>query len=177
MVVRRFKVRPFGKGRAWIVEKPLFAGFEAADDRVAGGAGMRRGVLRRRRIATPDVAALGASAKMQPPPSAGQALNAAGPAGWNRHFDSRYGVHAASPRIQMNLAQHNPTLGEHPYAGSCHRGNRPGSTSRPARSHFPVYDPSTAVPVSLTRSNRGGRRFSLVVGIVSRLYVGRAIAG
>ena len=63
--------------------EPAFARFEAADDRVAGGSSMGRGVLSRRGVAAPDVTALGAPAQMQPPPAAGQALNAAGPARWN----------------------------------------------------------------------------------------------
>jgi hypothetical protein len=62
MVVRRFKIRSVDKGGAWIVEEPVFARFEATDDRVAGGVRMRRGVLGRRGIAAPDVTALGATA-------------------------------------------------------------------------------------------------------------------
>jgi hypothetical protein len=83
------------------VEEPVFAGFEAADDRVAGGLGMRCGMLARRVVAAPDMTALGAPAKMQPPASAGLAFHATGPAGWNRGVDSRYGVHVASPRIRV----------------------------------------------------------------------------
>ena len=85
------------------MEEPAFARFEAADDRVTRRVRMRCGVLGRRGVAAPDVTALGAPAQMQPPPAAGQAFNATGPARWDRHFDSSYGVHVASPRIGVPL--------------------------------------------------------------------------
>jgi hypothetical protein len=96
------------------VEEPVFAGFEAADDRVVCGLRMRCGVLARRVVAAPYVTALSAPAKMQPPASPGLAFNATGPAGWNRNVDSSYGVHVASPRIGVPL---NPTLGDSPKEG------------------------------------------------------------
>ena len=94
------------------MEEPVFAGFEAADYRVAGGSRMRCGVLGGRGVAAPDVTALGAPAKMQPPSAVGQALNAAGPARWDRGIDSSYGVHVASPRIRVPLDSPTTLLSE-----------------------------------------------------------------
>jgi hypothetical protein len=94
------------------VEEPVFAGFEAADDRVAGGLCIRCGVLGRRVVAAADVTALGAPAQLQP-----LAFNPTGPAGWNRNVDSRYGVHVASPRIRVPVDHVTAASGPDPPQG------------------------------------------------------------
>src|SRR5262245_39006820 len=84
-----------GQRRARLVEvlvrvrpEPGLPRLEAADDRVAGLLGVRGGVLGRRGVTAPDVAALSAAAQVQPPPALGFTLDAAGAARLDRRVDA-----------------------------------------------------------------------------------------
>src|SRR5579862_4468160 len=66
-----------------VTPEPVFARLEAPDERVPGRGRVLGGVLGRRGVAAADVPALRAAAQMQPPPAAGVALDASGPAGRN----------------------------------------------------------------------------------------------
>lgn len=72
-----------------VVVKPILAGLEALDDRVAGCGVMGGGVLGWRCVTTADVPAGGTSPQVHPPAgrSGGQALHTTGPARWNRRVD------------------------------------------------------------------------------------------
>src|SRR4029079_6281877 len=63
-----------------VIPEPVLAGLEALDDRMPGVGGVAARMLRRRRVAAPDMAAVGAAAKMEPPAVRGQALCATGAA-------------------------------------------------------------------------------------------------
>jgi hypothetical protein len=60
------------------VPKPPFTRFEALNDGMPGGVEMLARVLRRRAVATADVPAFRAAAKMKPPIAGGQTLHASG---------------------------------------------------------------------------------------------------
>ena len=70
-----------------IVVEPVFTRLKAHDDRVAGGGVVLRGVLVWRSVAAADVAALCASAKMQPPCALSQAFDATRSARLGRWVD------------------------------------------------------------------------------------------
>jgi hypothetical protein len=58
MMLRGREARPFHVFVRPVVPKPILAWLEAADDRVTGRVGVRRGVLAGRVVATSNVAAL-----------------------------------------------------------------------------------------------------------------------
>ena len=72
------------RGKSWtreefirtVVVKPALTWLEACDDRVMARGVVLRGVLVRRTIAAANMTTLGASAKMEPPPSRCQTLDA-----------------------------------------------------------------------------------------------------
>jgi hypothetical protein len=66
-----------------VAPEPVLARLEAANHWVLVSGGVLARVLRGGRIAAADVSALGAAAQVKPPPALGQALDTAGPAGWN----------------------------------------------------------------------------------------------
>jgi len=63
------------------VPEPVLPGLEARGDRMAGIERVEPGVLGRRRVAAPDVAAGRASTQVEPPAIGCKALDAAGAAG------------------------------------------------------------------------------------------------
>ena len=80
------------RGKSWtseeftrtVVVKPALTWLKACENRVMGHGGVLRGVLVGRTIAAANMATLGASAKMKPPPSCGQTLDATSAAGLGR---------------------------------------------------------------------------------------------
>ncbi|CRK52910.1 hypothetical protein RHCRD62_50113 [Rhodococcus sp. RD6.2] len=68
----RSLVHPLGP----VVPEPVLARLVALYERVTGRGGVRRRVLRGRRIAAPDVPALGAATQVHPPPLRGVAIDA-----------------------------------------------------------------------------------------------------
>lgn len=64
-----------------VVPEPVLAGFEGPNDRMAGVAPMRGGVLTQRVVTAADVTACRAATQMHPPAAYGVALDAAGAAG------------------------------------------------------------------------------------------------
>ena len=82
-----------------VVVKPALTPLEARDYRVSGGGVMFRCMLTGRIIAAANVTALGASAKMQPPPTLGQTFDATAPAWLGRRVDAiPLGLHMSSHR-------------------------------------------------------------------------------
>ncbi len=84
MRVRSDKLRAGEEFLCPIVVKPALPPLEARDYRVPGGGVMFRCMLTGRIIAAANVTALGASAKMQPPPTLSQTFDATGSA-WRGH--------------------------------------------------------------------------------------------
>src|SRR5690242_16113640 len=72
-----------------VVPEPVLPGLEALDDRMPGVGGVVAGVLRRRRVAAPDMPAMGAAAKVEPPAVRGQALCATRAARWSSEIELR----------------------------------------------------------------------------------------
>ena len=88
MTVRSVKLRA-GEGLfCTIVVKPLLAGLEACDDRMTRSGVMFRCMLTWRGVATADVTAFGASAKMQPPAALSQTFDATCSARLGRRVDT-----------------------------------------------------------------------------------------
>src|SRR5690349_15250923 len=87
MVLRRFEPRTLQHVIRGIVVKPILTRLKGADDGVAASAGVRRSVLAGGRVATTDVSASRAAAKVEPPAARDQAFDATGPAGRNRRVD------------------------------------------------------------------------------------------
>jgi hypothetical protein len=98
VVLWREEVRALVHLLVAVVVEPVFARLEARDQRVRAGEGVSRCMLSGRGVATADMAALGASAKMKPPAALPLALLAAWTAGWNGDIDTRRLRHSAQLR-------------------------------------------------------------------------------
>jgi hypothetical protein len=72
-----------------VVPEPVLTRLETADDGVLGRSSVGSGVLAGGVVATADVAALGTSAKMEPPSTLFQAFDAASAAGGHARHDGR----------------------------------------------------------------------------------------
>src|SRR5262245_49006854 len=79
-----------------VAEEPVLSRLKAADDRMAGSLRVRGRVLRRRGVATADVAALRAPPQVDPP-AGSVAFDAAGTARRNRWLDAGYCGHVPCP--------------------------------------------------------------------------------
>jgi hypothetical protein len=80
VMVRRREDRTLEILLGGVIPEPLLIGLERLDDRMAFGAGMAAGVLRWGRVAAADMAAMRASAEMEPPATGREAFDAAGTA-------------------------------------------------------------------------------------------------
>jgi hypothetical protein len=107
-------------GKSWtseeftrtVVVKPALTWFETCDNRVMRRGVVLRGVLVRRTIAAANMTTLGASAKMKPPPSRCQTLDATSAAGLGRQVDAvSVRIHGAS-----RLSPATPAKGKVSYA-------------------------------------------------------------
>src|SRR5260370_16694642 len=126
-MLRRSELRAREGILGLVIPEPVFAGLEAADDRVPRDLRVRGRVLRRRAVAAPDVAALRAPAQVDPPAAARVALDAARPARWHRRVDAGNLAHSAlllrsdrNPPPQPRLPGHHlssllPLLLLHPH--------------------------------------------------------------
>jgi hypothetical protein len=88
MRVRTMKLRAFEEFFGAIVVKPFLTWLETGDDRVSRSRAMFRRMLIWRTVTTADVAALRASAKMQPPFALRQAFDAPRSAWLGRRIDA-----------------------------------------------------------------------------------------
>lgn len=84
------------------VPEPGLAGFETADDGMAGALRMRRGVLGGRVVATADVPALRTAAQMEPPAAGGVAVPAPRTARRDTRIDSGGQAHEDSSGVSVS---------------------------------------------------------------------------
>ncbi len=89
-----------------VVPEPVLTGLVAPDDRVAHLGGVVAGMLGWRRVATADVTAMRATAKVEPPTAGCQALDAARAARGYRWIDLELVRHRSClPKCQLLVAQ------------------------------------------------------------------------
>jgi hypothetical protein len=113
-----------GLGR--VVPEPVLAGLIALDDRVPFSHRVTAGVLRGRRVATPDVPASGTAAQVEPPPVGRQALDAARTARRDVPIDQDTVVHGTIlPRLATSRRRPVQAGRCGSLSGMNHRGERP----------------------------------------------------
>ncbi|CAN5538911.1 hypothetical protein BH23CHL6_BH23CHL6_05840 [soil metagenome] len=153
VVMRRSKYRTIEVLLGPVVPEPILARFIALHDWIPGAVRMVAGVLRRRRIATPDVPAMGTPPEVEPPSAGLQALDAARAAGWYPWIDVVLAWHS-SPLCSFIEPSGNrspagqPTADQpwrHPLLAARRRTVRLG-TMPSARSNRPAATPATKPP-------------------------------